>query len=292
MFSSTDPAISDWSSYAYCGGDPVNYIDPYGEFPWIAAGLTLGGFLIGGTYQYWTGQENPQWSWGGAFIGGGVGLGVGIGMDPALQSQPINPTLQEQFDLMTPQEQMEYLADMTNLPNTISPAAAASAAPAAVATPVQGWTQVATQAASSGSSTIQNIARAALSEAPAIANMVYNLSQADNPVLRGIQPQVWQGLRTVYEQTHATYTISSGVGGDPHSPTSYHRVGRAIDISRVNDVHVAPGLDPVHEQAFITSGAREVYGPNVLYSVNRGRMLSAEYPALYRAHRLHIHVAW
>lgn len=47
-FTSVDPLVEDlyqWSPYVYCLNNPVKYVDPDGEFPWVAA-------LVGGAVDY------------------------------------------------------------------------------------------------------------------------------------------------------------------------------------------------------------------------------------------------
>jgi RHS repeat-associated protein len=78
VWTAADPKGQYFCGYAYAGNgtNPIIFVDENGE--WI--GLVIGaavGFVAGGTYQYWTGQSNPQWSWGGAAIGTVAGAVIG-----------------------------------------------------------------------------------------------------------------------------------------------------------------------------------------------------------------------
>ena len=87
-----------WNVYAYCGGDPVNYIDPYGEqFEWLL-GLAIGaigGGYIGGAIQ--NQSLNPfEWKhWEGVGIGAVMGgfAGAMIGSEFAPQMFATNQQL-------------------------------------------------------------------------------------------------------------------------------------------------------------------------------------------------------
>jgi len=74
QFLSKDPAKSDGeeSAYQYCGGDPVNAVDPDGQFAWAAAGAVVGG-LVGGGVAYWKAKKAGKTGWELAAL---VGLGV------------------------------------------------------------------------------------------------------------------------------------------------------------------------------------------------------------------------
>lgn len=50
-FVSTGQGLTACNMFAYCGNNPVNYVDPTGEFGFLAA---LGGFLIGSAVQYFS----------------------------------------------------------------------------------------------------------------------------------------------------------------------------------------------------------------------------------------------
>jgi RHS repeat-associated protein len=76
-FYATDPAGGDPSPYAYAGGDPVNLVDPQGEFFFvpliiaIAIGATAGA-VAGGVTAAATGASTKD-----AFIQAAIGAGVG-----------------------------------------------------------------------------------------------------------------------------------------------------------------------------------------------------------------------
>ncbi|MCP4600765.1 MAG: RHS repeat protein [Proteobacteria bacterium] len=64
----------DTNLYGYVLGDPVNFIDPNGEFIWIAAGGLIGG-IVGGI----TGIATGEGFWKGAAIGAVTGLAISSG---------------------------------------------------------------------------------------------------------------------------------------------------------------------------------------------------------------------
>jgi RHS repeat-associated protein len=80
-FTSTDPAEVFWNSYSYCGGDPVNYIDPDGSNPiigfWIGAAFGAAtGALIGGVTEHNRGGDAGDIATA-ALLGGTIGFIVG-----------------------------------------------------------------------------------------------------------------------------------------------------------------------------------------------------------------------
>lgn len=68
---STDPAGQFVNSYSYCGADPVNYIDPTGEFSWLGFGIGAG---IGGVLGLGIGYAATG-DWGKAFA---ISLGTSL----------------------------------------------------------------------------------------------------------------------------------------------------------------------------------------------------------------------
>jgi len=74
VWTSTDPDEQYWNSYSYCGGDPINYIDPNGEdaFGGMLIGMAAGA-ITGAAIAEVTGKE---W-WQGALIGGAIGASYG-----------------------------------------------------------------------------------------------------------------------------------------------------------------------------------------------------------------------
>jgi len=80
-----DPAGQGWSPYGYCGGNPVIYVDPDGEWFIVAA---IAAQAIWNAYQYY---ENSGGDWNAAFAGlvqgaviGGISAGFGIGLSEVL----------------------------------------------------------------------------------------------------------------------------------------------------------------------------------------------------------------
>lgn len=74
MFWSTDPSDQYWNTYVYCGGDPINYTDPDGEFAYAAFFWTmaLSGAAIGGISAAANGGD-----WSDILMGAGVGFVAG-----------------------------------------------------------------------------------------------------------------------------------------------------------------------------------------------------------------------
>ncbi|MFN7916986.1 MAG: RHS repeat-associated core domain-containing protein [Vicinamibacterales bacterium] len=96
-FLSPDPlgfAGGSFNLYAYCDGDPLNRIDPSGEFiPILLAGAAIGAAIGAGVEMYRQHREHPDkpFEWGKigreALIGGTVGLlgaAVGVAMAPVV----------------------------------------------------------------------------------------------------------------------------------------------------------------------------------------------------------------
>ena len=43
--------------FAYCGNNPINYIDSSGEFPWLIAGIIICAGFIGGVAGYYSDEK-------------------------------------------------------------------------------------------------------------------------------------------------------------------------------------------------------------------------------------------
>lgn len=92
IFTSTDPAMQDWSSYSYCGGNPTNYTDPdgaifgiddlifWGIVVAVAGAYTGGSIAQSGTSVGHTEWNPGKWDWdnGLTYVGMGIGAGTGF----------------------------------------------------------------------------------------------------------------------------------------------------------------------------------------------------------------------
>ncbi|NLE02898.1 MAG: hypothetical protein GX640_23770 [Fibrobacter sp.] len=93
MFISTDPVEQYWNLYSYCGGDPINLIDPDGQLAanvigkiiGTAVGLTAGG-IIGGLYAKNHGMDAINGIFPGMMIGGFAGFTAGAGIGYGIES--------------------------------------------------------------------------------------------------------------------------------------------------------------------------------------------------------------
>ncbi len=104
IWTSTDPKDQDWNPYSYCGLNPINRIDPNGEF-WNVLGSIIGaaaGAYLGGAIS--NGSLNPgKWDWdnpntlmgvfSGALSGGMMGYGIGSKIDASLMAKTMNSPL-------------------------------------------------------------------------------------------------------------------------------------------------------------------------------------------------------
>jgi RHS repeat-associated protein len=94
MWLSPDPAAQFANPYTY-GGDPLNYVDPNGEFVNLAFGAAIGAIISGGTYAATVALTDKEWKWGefgknvaigaigGAISGGFSSLGTSISTNMA-----------------------------------------------------------------------------------------------------------------------------------------------------------------------------------------------------------------
>jgi len=93
VFISTDPVEQYWNLYSYCGGDPINLIDPDGQLAanvigkiiGTAVGLTAGG-IIGGLYAKNHGMDAINGIFPGMMIGGFAGFTAGAGIGYGIES--------------------------------------------------------------------------------------------------------------------------------------------------------------------------------------------------------------
>ena len=74
-FLTEDPAGQGLNPYAYAGNSPLMYVDPDGEWFWLA------GMIIGGVIGGWGKDLSKMESWGSIAMGAAVGAMAGAGLD-------------------------------------------------------------------------------------------------------------------------------------------------------------------------------------------------------------------
>ena len=89
VWGATDPVDQYWNPYNYCGNDPVNYVDPNGEFGWFVWSIGKDGLQIGWQFPNGTGfYSNFGWSDGFSYSTGvtyGVNYSFGVNLSAGAQ---------------------------------------------------------------------------------------------------------------------------------------------------------------------------------------------------------------